>query len=102
MAQFLAVWTHDAPQCPIFNENSKKIMSEAMSQLPTLAKSHGIKVLGMWTAESNHTVYQVFDAPSVEELLKFSREPALYKVESISSASVTPVEPFEDRVRQLK
>jgi len=50
-----------------------------MSQLPALAKKHGVNVVGGWTVISEHLLVMVYDSPTAEAFHKFLMEPLMMK-----------------------
>ena len=79
MATFLIVSRHSPENCPINNEQMKKITLELPEKLGTLEKKHDLKRIGVWTVIPEHLTVWVYEAPSSESLHKFSMEPDIIK-----------------------
>jgi hypothetical protein len=62
---------HSVENCPMNNEKVKKITLEVIDKMDALTKKHGIKSIGNWSVIPEHLVIQVYDAPSLDALLKF-------------------------------
>jgi len=61
----------------MFNEQSKKItVALVQKQEPILAK-HGLKMLGSWSDIPAHTIYNIYEAPTMEAFMKLMQEPEM-------------------------
>jgi hypothetical protein len=69
---------HQPDNCPAFNKESKKTMQAVMKLMDTLPAKHGVKSLGVWTDLGAHTIYQVYEAPSLDAYWAFLNEPELF------------------------
>jgi len=70
----------------MFNEKTRKITLDILGKLEGLAKKHGVKIIGWWNVTSEHLVYGVFDAPSLEAFQKFGMEPEILALGSSSTS----------------
>ena len=68
---FLVISKHTAESCPMHNEKVRKISIDAANKMDKLMKKYRIKVVGSWTSIPDHTNVSVYDAPSMEAMLKF-------------------------------
>jgi hypothetical protein len=48
-----------------------------LQKFEALIAKHGIKLAGMWNDHPGHTVYNIYDAPSLEAFMAFSMEPEM-------------------------
>lgn len=68
---------HQPDNCPAFNKESKTTMLAIMKLMDSLPAQHGVKPLGAWTDLGAHTIYQVFETPSLDAYWAFLNEPGL-------------------------
>ncbi|MCJ7423870.1 hypothetical protein MUP01_06330 [Candidatus Bathyarchaeota archaeon] len=98
---FLQTARHSAESCPIHNEKVKKVMSDLMSHMEKLTKKHGIKVVGGWASIPEHLSVMVYDAPSMEAILKLSMEPEVMAWISYNTTETRPVMTIEEAMKLL-
>jgi len=72
---FLQISKYAPESCPLLDEKARKANDAVVAKMDQLTKKHGIKVVGLWTAMPEHMDVGVFDAPSMEALMKCSMEP---------------------------
>jgi hypothetical protein len=102
MPLFLKIARHSAESCPMHNEKVKKATVDLMGKLGQLTKKHGIKVVGGWTSIPDHLVVAVYDAPSMEAMLKFSMEPEVMDWLGYHMSEIKPVMTLEESMKLLK
>jgi len=73
----MSIMKHSPESCAAFNESTKKATQAALSQMGTLAAKHGVKPAGFWNDLAGHTVYTVFDTPTMEACLALFDEPEM-------------------------
>jgi len=84
------------------NEKVKKATVDLMAKMDQLLKKHGIKVVGGWHSAPDHFTVVVYDAPSMEALLKFSMEPEVRAYSSYHMTETRPVMTIEESMKLLK
>jgi hypothetical protein len=82
---------HTAADCPVNNPENLKVAVEGLPQMETLAKKHGVKIIGTWDAHLQHLFVQVVEAPNFEAYMAMWMEPPLQKLLHISMNEITPV-----------
>lgn len=65
-------------------------------------KKYGIKVGGMWASMPDHTNIAVYDAPSLEALLKLSMEPEVMAWAGYNTTETKPIMTLEETMKFLK
>lgn len=73
----MQISAHNPDACPAFNKESKKAMMAVMQQVDSLLPKHGVKLTGMWTDLGAHTIYTVYETPSLDAYWAFLNEPEL-------------------------
>ncbi|MGA2768998.1 MAG: DUF3303 family protein [Candidatus Bathyarchaeia archaeon] len=93
---------HAPESCPMHNEKVKKASVDLMARMDQLVKKHGIKVVGGWHSSPDHFFVVVYDAPSMEAMLKFSMEPEVMAWSSYHTTETRPVMTLEESMKLLK
>jgi hypothetical protein len=99
---FLQISKHTIESCPMHNEKVRKISIDAANKMDKLMKKYRIKVVGSWTSMPDHTNISVYDAPSMEALLKCSMEPEIMAWMSYNMTETKPIMTLEDTMKLLK
>ena len=99
---FLQTSRHSPESCPMHNEKVKKASVDLMARMDQLVKKHGIKVVGGWHSPPDHSTVVVYDAPSMEAILKFSMEPEVMAWSSYHTTETKPVMTLEESMKLLK
>jgi hypothetical protein len=102
MPTFLIISRHSPENCPINNEKMKKITLELPEKLGTLEKKHAIKRIGVWTVIPEHLTVWVYEAPSSENLQKFSMEPDMIKWMAWNTSEIKLAMSLEESIKLLK
>jgi len=90
MVTVLSISRHSPENCPFHGEKLKELGNEVIEKYGTLDKAveernrivekHGIKEIGRWIVPSEHLIFEVVEAPSLEayeELLVELQSPIL-------------------------
>ncbi len=103
MLTILVIMKHSPENCVMLHESMREMYVEAFSKMPELAKKHGVKLVGGWSANSEHLMIAVWEAPTVEAYMKFANEPAMVKfIHSQDSSEMRIVQTFEEGMKVLK
>ncbi len=66
---------HNAEVCPTYNAQNRGSTVALLKNFDSLLAKHDIKLAGMWNDHPGHTVYNIFEAPSMDAFMAFSMEP---------------------------
>jgi uncharacterized protein with GYD domain len=99
---FLNIFKHSPESCPMHNEKTKKVTIDLMANMDKLTKKYGIKTVGSWHSFPTHTVVAVYDAPSMEAMMKFSMEPVILAFLAYNHSEMLPVTTVEEGMKLLK
>lgn len=99
---FLQISRHAPESCPMHNEKVKKATVDLMTKMGSLTKKHGIKVVGGWNSIPEHLVVVVYDAPSLDAVMKFSMEPEVMSWSGYNTTETRPVMTLEESMKFLK
>jgi hypothetical protein len=101
LAIFLIISRHSPENCPINNEQMKKITLELPKKLGTLEQKHGVKRIGVWTVIPEHLTVWVYEATNPESLQKFSMEPDIIKWMAWNTNEIKLAVSLEESIRLL-
>lgn len=87
MPIILKISRHSPENCPMINENAKKITSDVNNKLGKLAMKHGVKIVGGWTVHPEHLLVMVYEAASYEAFQKMLMEPEIMKWMTIQDST---------------
>lgn len=99
---FLQISRHSPESCPMHNEKAKKTFVNLMAKMERLRKKYRIKMVGSWTAMPQHLIVSVYEAPSLEALMKFSMEPEIMAWMSYHTTETMPIKTVEEAMKMLK
>jgi L-rhamnose mutarotase len=102
MPIFLLIHRHSPENCSMFNKEARKVHLDLKEKLEAILKKHEIKELGCWCALSEHTMYDVYDAPSLEAFERMAQEPEIVKWFAYNTVEIKLVYPSEEVVKMLK
>ena len=102
MPTFLIISRHSPENCPINNEKMKKLTLELPEKIGKLEKKHEIKRVGVWTVIPEHLTIWVYEAPSSENLQKFSMEPDMVKWMAWNTSEIKLAMSLEESTKLLK
>ena len=77
MPVFMLISRHSPENCPAFSEKHRKSTLELIDKVESLAKKHGVKMLGSWTDFPMHTIYMVYKG-SLDAMQKLQMEPEMF------------------------
>ncbi len=95
MPIFLGISRHSPESCPGHNEKTGKIVSELADKLEGLLRKHGVSMIGGWIVPSEHLIFAVYDAPSLEAFKKLSLEPEIARLDVFSTTEYKLSTTFE-------
>ncbi len=101
MPLFLQISKHSPESCPMHNEKTKKALTDLTAKMDKLTKKHGIKMVGSWVSMPEHLMVTLYDAPSMEALMKASMEPEAMAWSVWNTAQTMPVATIEEVMKLL-
>jgi len=96
MPTFLLISRHSPESCWMFNEKTRQIHINLLNTLESLMKKYKITLLGAWFALSEHTLYEVFDAPTLEAFQKMAMEPVILQWSAFNTMEIKLVAGVDD------
>jgi hypothetical protein len=98
----IKISTHSPEACPGFVEKFKDAFLIAMENDEMLAKKHNIKIIGAWVDSPGHTVFSIYDTPSMEELMEYSMEPEIMATMSFQTSVFKPLKTTKEVALSIK
>jgi L-rhamnose mutarotase len=86
----------------MFNEKTRQIHKNLLSRLESFLKKYQITLLGAWFVLPEHTLYEVFDAPSLEAFQKMAMEPEILQWSAFNTMEIKLAATVDDVKRFLK
>jgi hypothetical protein len=86
MATFIMISRHTPDKCAMYNPAAKKALTEWYANKSWI--KHGVKLLGAWNVGTEHQNYIVFEAPSLDALMKAGKEPDFMAMGASETAEV--------------
>lgn len=99
MSRFLAIMRHTPESCPIANERTRKLSMSLMQKMPELLQKHGVKLVSSVSSFAEHAEWNVFEAPSADEIQKAFLEPGLSELEGVYTMELKPVFSAEESLK---
>ena len=99
---FLQISRHSIESCPRHNEKVKKVFDDSTAKMESLLQKHGIKMVGAWAAVMEHLFVAVYDAPSMDALLRFSMEPEMMDFSIYNETQLQPIVTIQEAMKMMK
>ena len=99
---YMMVATHAPESCPALNPKYRAQTLAWFEKINALYDKLGIKALGFWTDHPSHTVYSVFDAPSIEANMALMMDPIMHAMLEFQSMRIFPVMTGEETYKLIK
>ncbi|MDD1679945.1 MAG: hypothetical protein LUO93_12275 [Methanomicrobiales archaeon] len=99
---FLLISRHNPESCWMFNEKSRQIHQDLFNGLDALLKKYHITLIGCWFDIPGHTLYEVYNAPSLDAFQRMGMEPEIARWSSFNTTQIIMVSSLEDIRRMLQ
>lgn len=93
---------HSPDDCPAIEAKYKDVFLTAMEKHEQLASKHKVKIIGVWVDSPAHTVYSVYDAPSIDDLVAYTMEPEIMAAMSFQTTEMKLLTPAKDIANLIK
>ena len=102
MPTFLLISRHSPENCPMFNEKAREVVLEQVTKMEELLKKHGVKMVGLWQVPTEHLVFEVHEAPSLEAIQKLGMEPEIARLGAYNTYEMKVATSFEEAIEMVK
>lgn len=96
MPTFLLISRHNPESCWISNKKSRRIYIDLFNSLYALLEKYHITLIGAWFDIPGHTLYEVYDAPSLETFQKMGMEPTIAQWSAFNTMEIIMVSPLKE------
>ena len=98
---FISISKHAPENCPAFSPKHRKSTLELFEKMETLAKKHGVKMLGSFTDFPQHLVYMILEG-NFEAMQKLQMEPQVMDWLSFNTMETKTVMKNQEVLKMLK
>jgi hypothetical protein len=102
MPTFLLISRHSPESCWMFNTQTRLIHINLVNKLESLLKKYRVTLLGCWFDLPGHTLYEVYDAPSLDTFQKMAMEQEIVQWSSFNTMEIKMVATLDDVKNLLK
>jgi L-rhamnose mutarotase len=86
----------------MFNEKTRLIHLNLLNKLESILKKYNIRMMGAWFVLPEHTLYEVFEAPGLDEFQKMAMEPEILQWSAFNTMEMKLVATVDDVKRLLE
>ena len=98
----MQVSKHPADLCPAYNDKYRALTIDWYENVEEISAKYGVKFLGSYDDHAAHTVFAMFDTPSMDDLMKLLAEPEVSAPMSFCTSRVFPVLDHQATLAMLK
>jgi hypothetical protein len=82
---------HSPESRPMYEDKYRDLAVNGLEKWESLAAKHKVKVVGIWVDHPGHTLYAVYDTPSMDTLVGLSMEPEMMAALAFQTSEMKPV-----------
>ena len=86
----------------MFNEKTRQIHLNLLNKLESILKKYNTRMMGAWFVLPEHTLYEVFEAPGLDEFQKMAMEPEIVQWSAFNTMEMKLVATVDDVKRLLE
>jgi hypothetical protein len=98
----MQVTTHPADLCPTHEPKYRALSVNWYEKVAPTAAKYGIKFVNSWDDHPGHTVYAVYDTPSMDVFMKFMMEPEMVAPMNFCTGRAFPVFDHDQTLSMIK
>ncbi len=98
----MQVSKHPADLCPVYNDKYRALTIGWYEKIEPISAKHGVKFLGSYDDHAAHTVFAMFDTPSMDNLMKVFAEPEVIAPLSFCKSRMFPVSDHQATLAMIK
>jgi len=98
----MQVTTHPADQCPAHNSKYRDLTVNWYERIESLSAKFGVKFVGSWDDHPGHTVYVLYETPSMDNLMALFMDPEASAPMSFCTGRVFPVFDHQQTLALIK
>ena len=98
----MQVTTHPAELCPTHNPTYRELTVSWYEKIESIAERFGVRFVGSYDDHPGHTVYVLYDTPSMDNLMSMLMDPEAAAPLSFCQARVFPVLDHQQTLGMIK
>ncbi|MDW5561957.1 MAG: hypothetical protein SA339_01935 [Methanomassiliicoccus sp.] len=98
----MQVTRHPADLCPAYHDKFREITVQWYENIESIASKFGVKFLGSWDDHADHSVYVLYDTPSMDNLMGMMMDPVASGPMAFCSGRVFPVFDHQTTLNMIK
>lgn len=93
---------HSPESCPAYEKKYRAMTVKWYEKVESLAAKHKVKVVGVWNDHPAHTIYAIYDTPSMDAFMELSMEPEWMAPMAFCTGQIKPVFDAKTTLLMLK
>ena len=98
----MQVTTHPAEQCPTHNPTYRDQTINWYEKIESIAAKFGVRFVGSYDDHPGHTVYVLYETPSMDNLMAMMMDPEAASPMSFCTGRVFPVFDHQQTLSMIK
>jgi hypothetical protein len=98
----MQITKHTPDSCPVYEPKYRDITMQWMENIEGVAAKFGVKFMGSWTDHMAHTVYVLYDTPSMDNFMGMMMDPVASGPLAFCTGKVIPVFDHQQTLDMLK
>ena len=98
----MQVTKHPADLCPVYETKYRDVTVNWYENIERIAANFGVKFVGSWDDHSAHTVYVLYETPSMDNLMAMMMDPVASGPLAFCTGRVFPVFDHQTTLKMIK
>jgi uncharacterized protein with GYD domain len=98
----MQVAKHSPESCPEYTDKYRGVTLRWFETAEANCAKFGVKMVGFWTDHPTHTVYMLFETPSMEAMMGMAMTPETMAMMSFQNIKTFPVMDFKQTWEMIK
>lgn len=98
----MQVTKHPAELCPAYHDKYRDPTVSWYENIEGIAAKFGVKFMGSWDDHAAHTVYVLYETPSMDNLMAMMMDPVASGPMAFCSGRVFPVLDHQTTLKMIK
>ncbi len=93
---------HPADTCPAYHDQFRELTVNWYEKIEAIAAKFGVKFMGSWDDHAAHTVYALYETPSMDNLMAMMMDPVASGPLAFCISRVFPVFDHQTTLKMIK
>jgi hypothetical protein len=98
----MQVTKHPADLCPAYHDKFRAITVGWYENIESIAAKFGVRFLGSWDDHASHTVFVLYETPSMDSLMAMMMDPVASGPLAFCTSRVFPVFDHKTTLNMIK